>query len=112
MNGVTDLGALMFRYCWRFAVRPTMWLIRVTLFIVAAAVISFAVQYSTLIGMATLVSIYGIYEIGRSIRSLQPVIVNIAKGENLVVQSGASVSVPKQDLDRVIEIIARRGVDL
>lgn len=95
-------------YCWRFGVRPLMWMVRLALVAWAIGCLSWLIAQGTHEGVIAAIAIYGIWEIGRSIRSVTHMTVNIAKGDKLIVQRGANVSVPKQDLDRVIEAIGRQ----
>lgn len=101
-------GWTTFEYCWRFGVRPLMWAVRLAVVVMAAAVITLLLPHVSTLGMFTVALLYGIYEIGRSIRAIQPLNISIAKGEVLTVESGATISVPKADLDRVIDAIARQ----
>lgn len=97
-----------FEYCWRFGIRPLMWLVRLALIASAVAVISLLLGYMSTLGLACFIALYGIWEIGRSIRSISHLTVNVARGEKLIVQRGAVVSVPKQDIDRLLETLARQ----
>lgn len=104
----TNKAWTTFEYCWRFGVRPLMWAVRITLLVMAAATVTFLTDHTSTLGMFTVVLIYGIWEIGRSIRSVQPMNISVTKRNRLIVEPGASISVPKADLDRVIEAIARQ----
>lgn len=103
----SDRGWITFEYCWRFGVRPLMWLVRLGTVAWAIAMLSLFLDHASLVGVGCLIAIYGIWEIGRSIRSIQPLHVNVARGERLIVQKGATVSVPKQDIDRLLATIAK-----
>ncbi|MEO9297602.1 hypothetical protein [Devosia alba] len=96
-----------FRYLRRFSMRPLMWLIRLVIVAGCVGALTWLIPYTEIAGMVVFVGIYGIWEIGRSIRSITPLNVNIARGETLIVESGASVSIPAADIDRVIETIGR-----
>ena len=93
-------------YLRRFALRPMLWLVRVTSVFACIALLSLLLDYVTMTSIAVCVAIYAIWEIGRSIRSIQPLNVNIARGENLIVEAGASVSIPAVEMERVITIIS------
>jgi hypothetical protein len=101
-------GWSTFEYCWRFGVRPLMWLVRLAVFTWALAAISWVSGHISDTGVIAGTIIYGMWEIGRSIRAITPLHVNVARGEKLIVQRGATVSVPKQDIDRLLEAIARQ----
>lgn len=94
-----------FRYLRRFSMRPLMWLIRLVIVAGCVGALTWLIPYTEIAGMVVFVGIYGIWEIGRSIRSITPINVNVARGEKLIVQSGASISVPSADLDRVIKTL-------
>ena len=104
----TDKAWTTFEYCWRFGVRPLMWLVRLAVIVTSVASVTLLIDHTSATGMFVVALLYGIWEIGRSIRSIQPMNVSIAKGNVLKVESGASISVPKADLDRLIETIARQ----
>ena len=95
-------------YLWRFALRPLMWLVRIATVGICVAVLTWLAPYIEVGGMIVFVALYGIWEIGRSIRSITPLNVNIARGETLIVESGASVSVPSVEMDRLIKSLGEQ----
>lgn len=101
-------GWITLEYVWRIGVRPLMWLVRIAVVAVAVGCISWMLDHGTTSGVFTFVALYAVWEIGRAIRSIKPMNISVTRGEKLIVQRGASVSVPKADLDRVIEAIARQ----
>jgi hypothetical protein len=107
----TDKRWTTIEYLWRFALRPFRWLITATLFMAAVGVTGWALEAGNGLAVISTLIIYGIWEIGQSIRSVKPMVFNVARGEKLIVQKGAQVSVPKADLDRVIEAIGRQSAN-
>lgn len=101
-------GWTTIEYCWRLGLRPLMWAVRLGAIAWAAASLTLLADAITPLGMFTLVLIYGIWEVSGLIRSNRPLHINIAKGETLVVENGATISVPKEDIDRLIETIGRQ----
>lgn len=103
-----DMGWTTLEYCWRFGVRPMMWVVRLAVVAWGIGSLSWLLTYGHELGVIAGLLAYGIWEIGRSIRLVQPLNIHVTRGEKLIVQRGASVSVPKQDIDRLIEIIGRQ----
>ena len=101
-------GRSTFEYCWRFGVRPLMWLVRISLVFWAVASIVWFTDFLTVTGFALFIAVYGIWEVCRPIRDYRPMTIHVTRGETLVVEPGATVSVPKADLDRLLESIARQ----
>lgn len=93
------------KYLGRFALRPLMWLVRLAIVAGCVGALTWLIPYTEIGGMIVFVAIYGIWEIGRSIRSITPMSINIARGENLIVEAGASVSVPAADIDRMLKAL-------
>jgi hypothetical protein len=88
-----------------------MWLVRLVLVAASVMSLSTAATYMTPTGLACFIAIYATWEIGRSIRSVKPLYVNVARGEKLIVQTGATISVPKGDIDRLLEELARQEAE-
>ena len=74
-------GWTTLEYCWRFGVRPLMWLVRLALVAWGIGCLSWLISQGTHDGVIAGIAIYGIWEIGRSIRSIQPLTINVARGE-------------------------------
>ena len=104
-------GWTTLEYCWRFGVRPLMWLVKFAAICLALGAISWGLSTGRTDGVIALLIAYAVWEISRAIRSINHITLNVARGEKLIVQSGASVSVPSKDLDRVIEAIGRQEAD-